>query len=125
MEKSGGSHFNKVIKVSVTNCVKAWHYEPPDVIQNEKHNIIYEVFLPKTSNLSVIKPIEITSSLQATKQIEEQIKQNLREQSDKFRTGHSTSQLAPGLIKVNDNKRGYYSKLKEIREITKYLNKKI
>lgn len=43
-------------------------------MQNENHSIIYEELLPKMLSLSLIKPIEITSSFQETKQIGEQIK---------------------------------------------------
>lgn len=46
-------NFNQVIKLGSTIIRTLWHYYmPPDVMQHEVHNSIYETFLPKMFDLT-------------------------------------------------------------------------
>lgn len=66
---SGSDQPNQVIQISTTNNRTSWYSVPPDVMQNEIYNIIYDVLLPRMFDLNLIKSLDIVSSLQEKKEL--------------------------------------------------------
>lgn len=54
VKKIGGHHFNRVIKINITNNGTRWHHMPPDMMHWEGHKISYVVCLPKIHDQNLI-----------------------------------------------------------------------
>lgn len=55
--KTGGHHFDQVIKVNIASNGTHWYHVAPDVMHWEGHKIIFVVFWPQMHNLNLIMKI--------------------------------------------------------------------
>lgn len=55
MEKPGWNHLTNVVKLGIAKHGTNWHHVPSDVMYWEGHSVIHAVFLPKISDLLLIK----------------------------------------------------------------------
>lgn len=82
-------YLSQVIKLRISKGGTVWHYVLPDVTQCGAYSI-YEVFLPKNQfNLNVIKPLDLTSSLQKCRVKRDKLNNPIRKQAEKSRTWDS------------------------------------